>query len=33
MLQWRTDKRYVLVNPFSGIRMLGTRPAGLDLTR
>jgi site-specific recombinase XerD len=33
MFRWLIDKRYVLANPFVGIRVRGMRAAGLDTTR
>jgi site-specific recombinase XerD len=30
---WLIDQRYVLAHPFSGVRVRGTRAAGLDTTR
>jgi hypothetical protein len=33
MFRWLIDKRYVLANPFAGIRVRGTRAAGLDTAR
>ncbi len=33
MFRWLIDKRYVLANPFAGIRVRGTRAAGMDTTR
>ncbi|WP_157118892.1 tyrosine-type recombinase/integrase, partial [Azohydromonas lata] len=33
MFRWLIDKRYVLANPFAGIRVRGMRAAGMDTTR
>ncbi len=33
LFRWLIDQRYVLANPFSGVRVRGTRAAGLDTTR
>ena len=33
MFRWLIEQRYVLANPFAGIKVRGARPAGLDTTR
>lgn len=33
LFRWLIEQRYVLANPFAGIKVRGTRPAGLDTTR
>ena len=33
MFRWLIEQRYVLANPFAGVKVRGTRPAGLDVDR
>ncbi|NML17306.1 site-specific integrase [Azohydromonas caseinilytica] len=33
LFRWLIDKRYVLANPFAGVRVRGTRAAAMDTTR
>lgn len=33
MFRWLIEQRYVLANPFAGIKVHGVRPAGLDTSR
>lgn len=33
MFRWLIEQRYVLANPFAGIKVRGTRPAALDATK
>lgn len=33
MFRWLIEQRYLLANPFAGVKVRGTRPAGLDVDR
>ena len=33
MFRWLIEQRYVLANPFAGVKVRGTRPAALDVDR
>ncbi len=33
LYRWLIEKRYILANPFAGVKVRGSRPVGLDTTR